>query len=131
MIAQLSDQPGSFSHGFGDHSPTCFELQVLVGKGAGAVVAGETPDMYPDALIVKLSNDLQLTWYTAVSATGAQTVDELVVNATAVFVLGTAWSADPINITTLQQAGQSSQSVTAFVSQVSFTSQMIQALAAV
>ncbi len=82
-------------------------------------MAGETPDLYPDALIVKLTNDLQLTWFTTVTATGAQTVDEVVVNSTAVFVLGTAWSADQINITTLQQAGQSTQAVTPFVSQVS------------
>ena len=90
-----------------------------MGKGSSAVVAGETPDLYPDGLIVKLSKDLQLSWFTDITATGAQIVDELVVNSTAVFVLGTAWSAENINITTLQQAGQSSQAVTQFTSQVS------------
>ncbi|KAK9835631.1 hypothetical protein WJX74_004675 [Apatococcus lobatus] len=95
--------------------------QVLVGKGSSAVVAGETPDSYPDALVVKLTSDLQLSWFTALSSTGAQTVDEVVVNSTAIFVLGTAWSTDQINITTLQQGGQSSQSISAFISQVSVT----------
>ncbi len=93
-------------------------MQVLVGKGSSAIVAGETPDSYPDALVVKLTSDLQLSWFSALSSTGVQTVDEMVVNSTAVFVLGTAWSTDPINVTTLQLGGQSGQSISAFISQV-------------
>ena len=92
-------------------------MQVLIGSGSGAVVATTTPDTYPDALIIKLTEDLQVTWQTSISGSGPQSVNELMVTSKGVIALGTAWSPEPIDITAVQ-AGRNSSSTTSFDSQV-------------